>query len=334
MPVDVIVSVQHNTDVSAARRAALAIAELTGLQKGEMGAVGIVVTEAATNLIKHGGGGEIVLRELRGRAEPVLEVIALDRGKGMSSVARCREDGFSTAGSPGTGLGAIARLSSFHEVYSLPGCGTVLVAHIGPPAPTREWFDIGAISIPYPGEVVCGDAWVSRTSAGRCRLVVADGLGHGLYASEASARAIDAVSDDRLMEPPALLEEVHSRLRSTRGAAVAVADLDYSSGTVTFAGVGNIAGSIVSGPDRRQMVSMNGTAGHEMRRVQQYKYPLAEDSLVVIHSDGLSTHWSLDKYPGLARNSSSVIAAVLLRDCRRLRDDATVIVFRAFGSRR
>jgi hypothetical protein len=207
---------------------------------------------------------------------------------------------------------------------------------VGTPSPARDWFEIGAISVPYPGETVCGDAWAMRASEGRGRLMVADGLGHGLYASEAAARAVDLLNDDRSPGLCELLEDVHLRLRCTRGAAVAIADLDYATGTATFTGVGNIAGSIVSGMDqnqmiRRQMVSMNGTAGHEVRRVQKYDYPLPKDSLVVLHSDGLTTHWSLDKYPGLFSHSASVIAAVLLRDCRRQRDDATVIVLRACG---
>ena len=329
MPVDVLVPVKEKTDVAVARRTALEMASLTGLKKTDMGAVGIVATEAATNLIKHGGGGDIVLRELRGSLEPVMELIAWDRGKGMGNLAHCFQDGYSTAGSPGTGLGAIARLASFHQVYSHTACGTVLVAHIGPPRPTREWFDVGAISVPYPGESVCGDAWVLRASYGRCRVMIADGLGHGLYASEAAARAVDTVKDHQSLGPLALLEDVHLRLRGTRGAAVAVADLDFSAGALTFAGVGNISGSIVSGPDRRQMVSMNGTVGHEMRKLQLYQYPLPPDALVILHSDGLSANWALEKYPGLTSHHPSVIAAVLLRDFRRLRDDATVVVFHA-----
>lgn len=331
MPVDVLVTVQEKTDVAVARRAALEMAGLAGLKNSEMGAVGLIATEAATNLIKHGGGGEIVVRQLRGSEAPVLELLAWDRGKGMDNPAHCFEDGYSTAGSPGTGLGAIARLASFHQVYSHPGAGTVLMAHVGTPAPEHAWFEMGAISVPYPGEPVCGDAWNVRASHGHCRLMLADGLGHGLYAWEAASRAVEALQDPESPGLVALLEEVHGRLRSTRGAAVAVVDLDAAAGTLTFAGVGNVAGSVVSGAERRQMVSMNGTVGHGLRKLQQYRYLLPPDALVILHSDGLSANWSLEKYPGLRTFHASVIAAVLLRDFRRVRDDATVVVFHAAG---
>ncbi|MEP6962922.1 MAG: serine/threonine protein kinase, partial [Acidobacteriota bacterium] len=52
---------------------------------GEVGAekVALVVTEAATNLLKHGGGGEIFLQTSRG-TPPMLEVLAMDRGPGFA----------------------------------------------------------------------------------------------------------------------------------------------------------------------------------------------------------------------------------------------------------
>lgn len=90
-----------------------------------------------------------------------------------------------------------------------------------------------------------------------------------------------------------------------------------------------MAGSIVAGSRlRRQMVSINGTVGHEMGTARQYQYPLEPGAVIVLHSDGLSTHWSLDKYPGLFQRHPSVIAGVLFRDCRRVRDDVTVVVAR------
>jgi hypothetical protein len=77
------------------------------------------------------------------------------------------------------------------------------------------------------------------------------------------------------------------------------------------------------------MLSTNGTLGHEMRAAVQYQYPLSRRALVIMHSDGLSANWSLDKYPGLFQRHPAVVAGVLFRDHRRERDDATVVVVRA-----
>jgi anti-sigma regulatory factor (Ser/Thr protein kinase) len=330
MPVDVTIRVQQPTDVASARREAVELARFAGLSELDVGSAGIVVTEAATNLIKHAGGGDIISRVVPGDDEPMLEIIAVDSGKGIRDTARSFEDGYSTAGSPGTGLGAIARLSTSHHVYSIPGGGTVLVARVGKLSAKQELFEAGAISLPYPGETVCGDAWGVRCSEHQCRLTVADGLGHGVQASDAARAALAAVKDAGTTTPLRLMEMMHDRLRSTRGAAVAIADLDFIAGSLTFTGVGNIAGSILHDAGlKRQMVSMNGTVGHEMRKVQTYTYPLPKGSLVILHSDGLSTHWSFDAYPNLVNQDPSVIAGVLMRDFRRLRDDATVVVVRA-----
>jgi len=163
--------------------------------------------------------------------------------------------------------------------------------------------------------------------------MLADGLGHGVFASAASAAALELIREPTNASPADVLTSAHERLRATRGAAAAVIDVDRSLGFVTFAGIGNVSACIVAQPPapRRQMVSINGTLGHEMRSVRQYQYPLEPESLIVVHSDGLSTHWSFEKYPGLFERHTAVIAAVLFRDFRRPRDDASIIVARTRG---
>jgi hypothetical protein len=74
------------------------------------------------------------------------------------------------------------------------------------------------------------------------------------------------------------------------------------------------------------MISQNGTAGHVATRVQEFSYPIAGQSLLVMFSDGLASQWDLDRYPGLRTRDPSVIAGVLYRDFSRRRDDVTVVV--------
>ena len=326
---DILITVLEQTDVARARRLALQAAQKAEFGENESGALALVVTEAATNLVKHGGGGDLIVREIS-NSRPLLEIIAIDSGKGMPDVSRCFADGYSTAGSAGIGLGAIARLSQAHDIFSSADKGTVLMAQVGPgTTETDDRLDIGAISIPYPGEDVCGDAWGLDVSPERIRLIVADGLGHGVFASEASTAAMSAVNDRRNLQPADVLEAAHLLLKATRGAAAGVVDVDSSATEATFASVGNVAGATVSEAGvRRQMISLNGTLGHQMSGARQYPYPLERNSLIVVHSDGVGAHWSLEKYPGLAQRHPSVIAGVLFRDFRRTRDDATVVVIR------
>ncbi len=51
--------------------------------------------------------------------------------------------------------------------------------------------------------------------------------------------------------------------------------------------------------------------------------------MLVLHSDGLHTRWDLAAYPGLAARHPAIIGGALLRDFRRQRDDASVVVIKA-----
>ena len=76
------------------------------------------------------------------------------------------------------------------------------------------------------------------------------------------------------------------------------------------------------------MVSMNGTVGHSVARLQQLTYPWDRNSTLIMHSDGLTTRWNVEQYSGLASRHPALMAGVLFRDFRRERDDATVLVTR------
>jgi hypothetical protein len=159
--------------------------------------------------------------------------------------------------------------------------------------------------------------------------MVADGIGHGLGAAEASLSAVDIAAAHPHSSVTDLIQRVHDGLRSSRGAAVAAAEIDPAASEVRFAGLGNISGSIVGAtPVKRQMVSHNGTAGHQARKIQQFAYPWSGGSLLILHSDGISTHWSLERYPALTLRDPSLIAGVLFRDFLRGNDDASVVVVR------
>ena len=337
MSTSVAIPIQDATGISEARRAAALLGQSLALDETAAGQLAIVVTEAATNLFKHAGGGSIVLNRGEDGGAAAVEMLAIDKGPGIENVERCMADGYSTAGSPGNGLGAISRLSYLSDIYSNPGRGTIVLARIrnqpsGPrtTAPRRtQSFEVGAISVPKRAQEVCGDAWSAQLRERGIRVLVVDGLGHGLGAFEASRAAVEIAANHTTEQPLHLLERLHAGLRATRGAAVSVVEIDVDGACVSYAGLGNIAGSLITsdGP-RHQMISYNGTAGHNAHKILARTYPWTPESVMVLHSDGVATHWSLDKYPGLLRRHPSVIAAVLYRDFLRGSDDATVVVVR------
>ena len=295
--------------------------------------VAIVVTEACTNLLKHATRGEILLSASDGRATRDLECLAIDRGPGMSNLEQCLTDGYTTGSSPGEGLGAIRRLSDASDFYSVPGKGTLLLAcwSSGPAAAEHPdsvpRLRIGAVSVCKRGEAVCGDSWGAEQTDEMSTILVADGLGHGYDASMASQEAVRILRANAELTPMQLVERAHLALRSSRGAAVAVARIDRVRGKLTFCGVGNVSAQIYAGSRAAQhLVSVNGTAGHQTQRIREFSYPWPGNGMLVLHSDGLTTSTSIEAQPAVALREPSLIAGLLYRDFSRGQDDATVVV--------
>lgn len=329
------VRVEEPSQIGECRRIAQRMAEAHDFDVTEVGRVGIVATELATNLIKHAGHGELLIQALDDEFGTDIEIVSMDRGPGMH-VEACMRDGHSTAGTAGTGLGAISRLSSFFDAYSEIGRGTVAVSRIsranlapGERSSRRAAsVEFGAVCVALAGEIECGDTWRIAERGGSVAIMIADGLGHGPLAAASSQAAAAAFAESPFEQPSEAMRHFHAKLSGGRGSAAAVAILDREKSNVTYAGVGNIAGSIVSAEQSKGMVSHNGTLGVQLLRRQQFEYGLLGDSKVVMHSDGVSARWSLNNYPGLFVRHPSIIAAVLYRDHARATDDVTIIVAR------
>lgn len=311
--------VSHTAHVDAARRAIIRQANLLSADEALLGRVSVVVQEMARNLVLHAGGGELYCYQEGER----LDLLAIDRGPGMVDVARCLVDSYSSKGTLGAGLGAISRLSDHFDIYSQPAKGTVVFAQFRV-LPAQGPLISAALCTPYPGETLCGDSWAVRDN----RILVCDGLGHGPAAHEASrnARALFLEHDPNLSLEN-LLERMHRVMMSTRGGAVALAEVLPQQAQVRFCAVGNIAG-VLHNERSRSMISGNGTVGYRIGRIQSFTYPWAPSTLLLMASDGISTRYDLAAYPGLTLRHPAVIAAVLHRDFRRNNDDATLVVMK------
>jgi anti-sigma regulatory factor (Ser/Thr protein kinase) len=330
MPACVGFRIRESSQRGEVRRAAEARADALGFGDEDTGRVALVVSELAGNLVKHAPrGGEIFVGALERSGGAAIEVVCVDEGPGIADRQEALRDGYSTAGSTGTGLGAVERLSDDFDLYSPPGYGTIVVSRIWRDRrPERPAVDIGGVCAAMDGEEVTGDAYAMAEADGRLRIVVADGLGHGVDAGRASAEAVRVFRREQQRPVGEVLATMHAALRATRGAAVAVAEIDHEARTLDYAGLGNIAGVIVGRETIRNLVSHNGTVGHSSRRIQQFRYELPADALLVLHSDGLKSRWSLDGYPGLLQRAPGIVAAILYRDFQRGRDDATAVVAR------
>ena len=326
------ISLADSSQAGHARRQALTLANLMDFGELRRGQLAIVVTEAAANIAAHAERGELLLVPWQFQENAGIDVLALDNGKGIADVGRSLEDGYSTAGTAGQGLGAISRLANALQIYSLSGGGTALLARVVRESPTADQsssdYALGAVSLAVSGETQCGDAWSVHFTPDRSIYIVADGLGHGPYAAEAAREAIRVFQEAPHLSPVRILTDAHLALAKTRGAAVSIAEILHDKAVVNYAGVGNISGAIFDGRKTRSMVSMNGTLGHSIGRIQDFSYAWDKGSSLIMHSDGLATRWNIDQYPGLAGRHPALLAGILYRDFCRKRDDVTILISR------
>src|SRR5690606_35256386 len=216
------------------------------------------------------------LRPVSRNGRPGVEVLCIDRGPGMANVIECMRDGYSTAGTMGTGLGAARRLAHYFDIHSIPEQGTEIVARVwlgGRPEEVDGTAEIGAVCLPVAGETASGDGWAAMATPARTALLVVDGLGHGINAAAAANLAREQFSRNAARAPGEILAILHGALRATRGAAAAVAAIDVKSRELRCAAVGNIAGRILGAGRSRALVSSHGIVGNQANRARELAYP-------------------------------------------------------------
>jgi anti-sigma regulatory factor (Ser/Thr protein kinase) len=323
------IRLEDDSAIGSARRAAADVAAKLGFSPERVSEVAIVTTELATNAVVHASAGSLLVRVRRGELEARLELIVTDAGPGMIDVEASFEDGVSTRGTLGVGLGSARRLANVFDLYSRPEVGTVMHAVLSPSAGEPAVVGrVDGLTRPITGEHVCGDAWAAKVDGDRTAIIVADGLGHGELAAAASRAAVESFLEEPWRDPVEAIERTHRRIAGTRGAAVLVLELDAGAGNVHWAGVGNVVGRVV-GPDKvSNVTSQPGIVGHRLGHVRSFHADVPPGSVIALHSDGLTSKWDLSKWPGLSHRSAPLIAAVLLREAGLRQDDASVVVVR------
>ena len=321
------VAVTDQTSVGGVRRSAAQAAAKLGLDETRSGELAILATEVSRNVLIHGGGGHVIVAGVENSGGPLVRILALDKGAGIENVPQAVSDGYSTTGTMGVGLGAMKRLADRFEIFT-GRSGTIVLLELGHDGPVEK-VQFAGITLPYPGERFCGDGWYCEQTGDRTIAILTDGLGHGPGAAEAAQEAIATFRQRLSAGPGEILTYIHDALRKTRGAVAAIVEICPPQGAVTYAGIGNISASLMHDGASRSLVSHNGTLGMTAQRIQEFRSDWQPDSLLVMHSDGLQTRWDLSSYAGLTSRHPALIAGVLIRDFRRQRDDAGVVVLKA-----
>ncbi|MDO9404961.1 MAG: ATP-binding protein [Polaromonas sp.] len=316
--------------VGEARRWAAQLASSLGFDDVAAGRLALIVTELGTNLVKHSSNGRVLLASRHfGLSFSEIEVLSIDEGPGIADLERCMRDGYSTGGTPGTGLGAARRLADDFDIYSAVPSGTLIVARVRPRAPPcQTQFRFGFVAIAAPGETVSGDAWAMALHESRVAVSMADGLGHGPLAKEAADAAVAHFKKDPFHDLSNMLQSAHETLRTTRGAAVASALLDVEASSIRSVGAGNVVMRVISGVSDRTILTQHGTVGLQIRKPEEIATPWPAHAVFAMHTDGIQQRWPGSAIAPLLGRDPSLAAALLLRDFCRGRDDATVLVGR------
>ncbi len=173
-----------------------------------------------------------------------------------------------------------------------------------------------------------GDAFVIKQWAESALVGIIDGLGHGQFAHRAAQAARQYVEGhfDRPLDQ--IFRGVGRACRATRGVVMALARFDWGRERLSFASVGNIEVRIFPSAEPFRFTIRRGVLGLNAPNAVVTEHPWPPDHMLVLHSDGLRTHWSWKDVARLAEQPAPVLAQALLRLLAKEDDDATVIVVR------
>jgi len=162
-----------------------------------------------------------------------------------------------------------------------------------------------------------------------------DGLGHGHEAARAARKAAEVVHEWPSQDLALLVQRCHDALKGTRGAAITLAFVSPSEGGVTWLGVGNVEGRVLSGDrsatqPKGSLPLGNGVPGHELPPVRATRIDLRPGDVIVLATDGVESAFadSLD-----VSGSTQAISERILADHWKPLDDALVVAVRYLGVR-
>jgi negative regulator of sigma-B (phosphoserine phosphatase) len=162
-----------------------------------------------------------------------------------------------------------------------------------------------------------------------------DGLGHGSEAARAARKAAAVMRENPGQDLVGLVQRCHSALRGTRGAAISLAFVSASESRMTWLGVGNVEGRVLSGDPaatrpKGSLALARGVPGHELPAVRAATMTVQPGDVLLIATDGVDASFadSLE-----LSGSSQTISERILSDHWKPPDDALVIVVRYLGVR-
>jgi phosphoserine phosphatase RsbX len=183
---------------------------------------------------------------------------------------------------------------------------------------------------PLPGQKESGDRCIVKNAGDGALLAVVDGIGHGQDAAHSAQIAVDALNDSDTHSPISLLRRCQQRLQRTRGAVLSMAWFSPADDTMTWLGVGNVAGVLVRrdayGVARQESLLLRaGTVGAQLPYVSASVLPVGYGDTLIFATDGI--HGGFADNLNINASTQEVARNIIERHWRKI-DDALVLVAR------
>jgi serine/threonine-protein kinase RsbT len=116
--------IRASEDVVTVRQYVRKAAVEVGFSLVDQTKVVTATSEIARNTLIHGRGGWAMIEVVESAGRRGVRATFEDQGPGIPDIQKAFQDGFTTAGGLGLGLGGARRLSNEFDVVSTPGQGT------------------------------------------------------------------------------------------------------------------------------------------------------------------------------------------------------------------
>lgn len=200
----------------------------------------------------------------------------------------------------------------------------------------RERIEWAVAGSSHRDEHTSGDLAVVIMLPDGALIAAIDGLGHGSEATRAAETAAAILRDGPGGDLVLLVERCHAALGSTRGAAMSLAFISALQQNMSWIGVGNVEGRLLSGDPAatRPKCSLalgRGVAGHDLPRVTTTTLDLRPGDVLVLATDGIEAGFA---DPPNVSGSTRTISERILASYRKPADDALVVAVRYLGASR
>jgi negative regulator of sigma-B (phosphoserine phosphatase) len=193
--------------------------------------------------------------------------------------------------------------------------------------PTLRW---GVAAAPLPGQTESGDRFLVEPFYDGALVAVIDALGHGHRASQIASQAVDTLVQNARDSVSSLVQRCHERLLDRYGATMSLASFEWRAHRMTWLGVGNVAGVLVSHAFRpeassRRLLVRGGVVGGDLPDLHPITFILAPSDTLIVATDGIHEEFADELPPDLMPQP---LAEHIFAHYAKSTDDALVLVAR------